>query len=287
MDGYAEYGNLLRGAIQQQSIKQAQAENAFKEKLAETEREKNMISTATEGLGAAFATPAISSGIKAVSKNVAGKVVRAIENTLKPSEEPPELTPEDPAETARTQAANDLGGAGERDFIETGTELPEVQDAPEAETSFSGGQISTTDEGVADLMRQRGRFELRDDIVEQRERPVGEGDGSTETANASGEAEQAASSATADAAEGATTTAAEGGLEAGAEAASATATAAEAGIDASLLADPLTAVFGLIFGGIIAAAGIGGAESIKNPSIPKPPPIANVSTQFGIGGRNS
>jgi len=57
----------------------------------------------------------------------------------------------------------------------------------------------------------------------------------------------------------------------------------ETGIDLALLADPFTALFGLIAGIGTIVGGIEGAESHKNPTVPKPPPMANVSTQFGIG----
>jgi hypothetical protein len=261
MDGYGAYAEMLRGAVAQQAVKQREAMDAFQGKLADTERLKSIIETSTEGVGAAFSTPALGQGVKAISKVIAGKVVKRIEDKLRPKPIEPEPTEEDIAQSTRTQAAEDLGGAGERNFVESGEELQQMGELPE--------QIEAQEESS---------------------RPVGEGEGSSETANASGDAEQAAQSATEATAEGASSTAAEGGLEAGAAAATELetgATATEIGLDATLLADPLTALFGLILGGVIAAAGIGGADSVKNPSVPKTPTIANVSTQFGIGNNGS
>jgi len=47
--------------------------------------------------------------------------------------------------------------------------------------------------------------------------------------------------------------------------------------------DPITAIFGAILGIGTLIAGAAGANSIKNPSIPKLPPVSQVATQFGIG----
>ena len=46
--------------------------------------------------------------------------------------------------------------------------------------------------------------------------------------------------------------------------------------------DPLTAVFGLILGIGSLVGGMEGANSIKNPPIPKMPPMAQSSVQFGF-----
>jgi len=82
----------------------------------------------------------------------------------------------------------------------------------------------------------------------------------------------------------ATTTATETGLQTTEEASAAAAEeTAELTADSVLMDNPFTFLIGLIaFAGILGGT-MGGAESIKNPTVPKPPPIANVSTQFGIG----
>ena len=241
-----------------------------------------------------------------VAKKVAGKVVSAIQRRLTPQEQAPEAEEEaEPIEEARTEATTDLGGAGEetsafageaeQSLGEVGTSIQDlILGAPESMTQIDflsalrqravGDQL----EPMRQLMRERSQQEGTTEEETPEEDPVGAGEGSTETANAADETQQAASSASADAAEGETSTAAEGGLEGGEAAAEVGGeTAAEVGIDASLLADPLTAIFGLILGVGLAAAGIGGAESIKNPSLPKLPKIANVSTQYGIGGSST
>ncbi|MGI9556000.1 MAG: hypothetical protein ACR2M9_03985 [Cyanophyceae cyanobacterium] len=281
MDGYGAYAEQLRNAVASQAVQQRQVMDKFQGKLAETERVKNLIDTASESVGAVFTTPLIQKGVKKIGEKVAGKVVEKIENRLRPKPEEPEATPEEPAQAARTEAQNDLGGAGETDFVETGTELTDLS-PPTMEEALAEIRARPPPQGTTQEDLPEGAGEIQGEIS----RPMGAGEGSTETANAAGEAEQAASGAVEDAVEGATSTAADA-VTGAAEAASATATAAEVGIDAALLADPLTAIFGAILGIGIAAAGIGGADTIKNPSVPKTPQIANVSTQFGIGNNGS
>jgi len=287
MDGYAAYADLLRSAVAQQGTEQREAMEQFQEKLAGSGREKGLISTASEGFGAAFAVPAIQKGVKAVGKEIATRVLGEIKNKLKPPAVEPEEELGDAGDAARTQAANDLGGAGERGFVETGEELTTREVIPSQEEALAQIRARPPPQGTTGEDLPEGSGEIEGEIS----RPVGAGEGSGETANAAGEAEQAAQGATANAAGGAG--AAEGGIEGGAAGAAESAVpsvaplAAEGGIDLALLADPLTAIFGLIFGIGIAAAGIAGADSVKNPSVPKVPTIANVSSQFGIGNNGS
>lgn len=55
-------------------------------------------------------------------------------------------------------------------------------------------------------------------------------------------------------------------------------------IAASIFADldPFTAIFGLIFGIGSLIGGIEGANSVKTPPVPKPPPMVQSSVQFGL-----
>jgi hypothetical protein len=280
MDGYAAYSEMLRDAVAQQGLKQRQVMDKFQEKLADTERVKQLIDTATEGVGAALGTPAIGMGVKAVTKKAVGLVADAIGKPQVTREvgEPAEPTEAEQYQSnlgqpART-APSDYGGTE----LQTREVIPSQEEAIEQSRALQAQQPRITQEDLPE-----GAGEVRDEMS----RPVGEGEGSSEATNAAGEAEQSAQSATDAATSG---TAAEGaGLDAGeaaADAASA-ATAADVGVEAGLLSDPLTAIFGLIFGIVTAVAGAEGAASIKNPSVPKIPAIANVSTQFGIGNNGS
>jgi hypothetical protein len=290
MDGYAAYSEMLRDAVAQQGLKQRQVMDKFQEKLADTERVKQLIDTATEGVGAALGTPAIGMGVKAVTKKAVGLVSDAIGKPEISRQAGEEATPTEEeqyqsnlGQPART-APEDYGGTPLEDLgPEVQTRLPPTQEqAIQQSRELQAQQRAPTQEDVP---------EGAGDIQGEMGRPVGGGEGSSEGANAAGDAEQSAQSATDAATSG---TAAEGaGLDAGAEAggaaadAAAGATAADVGVEAGLLSDPLTAIFGLIFGIVTAVAGAEGAASIKNPSVPKIPTIANVSTQFGIGNNGS
>lgn len=286
MDGYAAYTEMLRDAVAQQGLKQRQVMDKFQEKLADTERVKQLIDTATEGVGAALGTPAIGMGVKAVAKKAIGlaadaigkpQVTRQVGEEATPTEEEQYQT--NLGQPART-APSDYGGTPLEDLgPEVQTRLPPTQEqAIEQSRALQAQQRAPTQEDLPE-----GAGEVRGEMS----RPVGEGEGSSEGTNAAGEAEQSAQSATDAATSG---TAADGaGLDAaeGAADAADAATAVDAGVEAGLLSDPFTAIFGLIFGIVTAVAGAEGAASIKNPSIPKIPTIANVSTQFGIGNNGS
>jgi hypothetical protein len=103
--------------------------------------------------------------------------------------------------------------------------------------------------------------------------------GATDSAGAEGGIGEGATEATTDAvAESANAAGTLGGAAAGAEAPALA--GAEAGLDAL---GPVGWLVGLFLGIGTLVGGIEGANSVKNPSVPKPPHMASVATQFGIG----
>ncbi len=95
--------------------------------------------------------------------------------------------------------------------------------------------------------------------------------GATDSTGAEGGISEGAEQATTDAV-------ADAAGDAGAEAAGIG--AAEVGLDAL---GPVGWLVGLFLGVSTLVGGIAGADSVKNPSVPKPPHMASVATQFGIG----
>jgi hypothetical protein len=164
-------------------------------------------------------------------------------------------------------------------------------DNTDLETAF-GDKINTTDTDTAEMLAEHGREQLGG--PDYRENFNGEQQQTPATQAQEGSAADtttADSSAATDATSG-------GGLDAGGGAGAAegdlvptqvgeslgVGEGLEVGADVGLLADPLTFLFGLILGvGTIVGGIEGGKSAVKNPAVPKPPPIANVSTQFGIG----
>lgn len=255
MDGYIQYQSLLNNSLQDAQAKTQEAQAKYESKLGAVEQIRATIERATEGVGDIFLVSPAEQIAKGVSKKLGDTVS---DYSRKYFSQVSRDAGSGEIETSTEQSAQEALGQGGSIGEEMGQELSSYGEQ-EAETSF--GRTTLTREGQGEVRGQTDETSFG-----------GEGEAGQEATASNVTAES--SSAVTDAGEATGEAVAEGGAELG----------VEAGAEAALLADPLTAIFGLILGiGTIVGGIEGGNSAVKNPSVPKPSPIANVSTQFGIG----
>ena len=188
------------------------------------------------------------------------------------------------------ELVNPSAETGSSQLAETsfGTEAFTTTTDPVYQQSLLDAQsVAPTDEELIQQGVPRGVLDLRAGSGRSNV-DVANGQASSETADATASTEgDAVNSASSNAV---SSTAESAGIEAGETAGEtageiAGATAGETAVDvagASLMDNPFTFFIGLamMIGGIV--GGVEGSRSVKQPTTPKPPPIANVSTQFGM-----
>lgn len=319
MENIFEYRNLLNSAITDYNDKSQTALNEYSSKLLENEGVKRAIEQITEPIGDLFLVNPVEKGVKFLGKKAGEYIKSKIDPKPQTSEN---LNPESQGRTVEFEnpvydPENVVEPVEQSIAPETTSDvrLVSLGDALQDRNLFNRytrenyPEVAGTDENI-----ENARNELRENMndldLEQTSfvstGPAGEPEpapGSSsnrigqllrenvegnppapQTENAASDAVSNNSSAVADASSSAESS----GLSSAGDvlkplAEVAPEVAPEVGLDLSLLADPLTAIFGLIAGIGTIVGGIEGAESHKNPSVPKPPPMANVSTQFGIG----
>ncbi len=295
MQGYQNYSNLLGNAIASHNAKVQEQSNKFATKLSENESLQKLIEVPTDTVGGLILGKPISIAGKEIvgklkgiakkkGKELAEKAISKIKEKVGGEEEggeegiesteaeseglentvtfnnpvyDPESFPESNAEWLQRSANETTPAEGE---------LAEGANAASAQAStVSSG--SATDAGAS------ASASLEDAGVSAGEQAISTGASAVEgaVANAGASVGEAIGGGA-----GASIGEAIGGGAGG--------LAAEAGADAGLaFLGPLGWIImaGLGIGTIV--GGVEGAMSHKNPTIPKPPPMANVSTQFGVG----
>lgn len=288
MEGYAEYQQLLNSSIQDAQSKGFEAQSKYEGALGAAEQVRATIDRATEGVGDIFLVKPseqllstikgkVSDAVSSYSRKHFTKVSRQQGETASENDVSPDVEAQQSLGQSPQEGAYEEEGTQMRTYFNDNTQL---------ETAF-GDKINTTDTDTAEMLAEHGREQLGG--PDYRENFNGEQQQTPATQAQEGSAADtttADSSAATDATSG-------GGLDAGGAAGAAEGEVGESlgvgeglevGADVGLLADPLTFLFGLILGvGTIVGGIEGGKSAVKNPAVPKPPPIANVSTQFGIG----
>jgi hypothetical protein len=283
MNGYAEYQQLLNSSIQDAQAKDFEKQSAYEGLLNKAEQVRGAIDKATEGVGDLFLVkPA-----EQLLQTIKGKAEQSIldytrKHFTKVSRQQGETASENDV-SPDVQAQRALGQSPQEGaYEEEGQQMRTYfNDNTQLETSF-GRNINTTDEDTAQMLMERGREQVGGAELtgEQQATPATQAqEGSAaQTTTESSSAATDAGSAGADVGDVAGQTATQIGEKLG------VGEGLEIGADAGLLADPLTFLFGLILGvGTIVGGIEGGKSAVKNPAVPKPTAIANVSTQFGIG----
>lgn len=286
MDGYAEYQNLLSNAMNDYNAKVSNAKETYATKLASVDAVRDQIEKATDTIGGIMLTEPLTEGAKKLltsagreelSKGLS-KIADKVSEKLRPyTQQPSEVqrSTGEPAEpTVEEQYQSTLGEVrtGASDY--GGTPLQEL--APTERTAIP--RPPTQEEALAEIRSRPPRINTPDDV------PSGGGEvgaGSTGN-NVSRDVAQTGQDAVVDDAANVTKDVATTAENLGADAAGDALDAAGAALDL----DPFTAIFGLLLGGIGAiVGGVEGANSIKNPTLPKLPPLANTSVQMGVGGQ--
>jgi hypothetical protein len=263
MEGMQEYQQLLANSMNEYNSKVSNAKEEYQTKLASVDAVKDQIEKATDTLGGIMITDPITQLIKkGVTKTGREEIVKGgseilnrVGEKLKPyTQQPTQVdsgsgTAPTTEEQEYAQRLSTQGQEGTSEAIEM-----ETRGVPaEAETSF-GAEVASSDPATSEIIRQSGSQEAGMEATQSGQDAVVEN------------ADQVAS-------------------DVGSAADSAGVDAVE-GIAGALDLDPFTAFLGLLIGGVGAiVGGVEGANSIKNPAIPKPPPLANTSVQLGVGGR--
>jgi hypothetical protein len=256
MEQYLQYQQLLSKNIAEQEEEAQALKERFEGKLAETDEQKALIERTTDAIGGLFMVKP-SEALAKVSGRLAEKGVQQVKDFVGKG-----------VEELKTKVTRG---------IEPSTEAPETQPTETELTTISEPEETMN---IQDLIMEQDP-EISDPTEGMSAQQTRRTDG-TETQEGEGgqtlqEAEQSGQEATTNATGESTTEATseavgDAGLDSGLE---------EAG---SILADidPVTAIFGLLFGIGSLVGGMEGANSIKNPPVPKIPPMAQSSVQFGF-----
>lgn len=283
MDGYAEYQNLLANAMNDYNAKVSNAKETYATKLASVDAVRDQIEKATDTIGGIMLTEPLTEGAKKLltsagreelSKGLS-KIADKVSEKLKPyTQQPAEVqrSTGEPAEpTIEEQYQSTLGE------VRTGAPTESIPLDELAPTQVTPPP-PTQEEALAEIRSRPPRINTPDDV------PSGGGEvgeGATGN-NVSRDVAQTGQDAVVDDAANVTQDVAGAAEKVGADAAGDALDAAGAALDL----DPFTAIFGLLLGGIGAiVGGVEGANSIKNPTLPKLPPLANTSVQMGVGGQ--
>lgn len=280
MDGMGEYQNLLARAMNEYNSRVSNAKEEYATKLASVDAVRDNIEKATDTIGGIMITEPLTEGAKKLLTSAGREEIRSglnkiadkVASKLKPyTQQPTEVdagtggTPEASAEEEAQQA---LGGQ-ERGMAEEagGTPMEDLglrlEDLPFPEAGLPGGL--PPNRAYAQASQEAGHSSG----------DVGAGEGGNAVSD---DVAQTAQDAVVDDAATAATEGASDAVGAG------VGDALEA-VSGALDLDPFTALFGLLLGGVGAiVGGIEGANSIKNPSLPKVQAIANTSVQMGVGG---
>ena len=295
MDNYFGYKNLLESSINAYESKVSDANSKFQSGLMEVQGVKRLIEQTTQPIGDLF----LAGPLKDVAKGVIKKAAGFLTDKINPAPQTAETVSKDvEMKTINTEEGGPGGDLPEGDPLEELSDFKAPVNPFAGNTDLPAGMDSEAIElfgrpkGVGDATEwlNKAATEAKappaaaqtEEQVELNERSSLEQTAKT----AQTDAENAAKAKTSGDGEG------EGGEGDGEEALDgeeavddtlATTDAVDATVETALLADPFTALFGLILGIGTIVGGIEGAESHKNPSIPKIPPIANVATQFGVG----
>lgn len=287
MDGYLKYQNLLSSALQEQAAAGTKARTTFQTAVEETEGKKAEIDRFTElgeaPLVAKFSEKIVGTagkGLDSLTGGAVSKVKDLVNNKIKQT-----------VTNAKNQLTKSTQPKVEADAEEP-IEMQEMSSPTSVETA------PTQEEALAEIRSRAQRITTQEDLpegsgeiqpgatannvseaTESQSQPIS---GTTNADASNGQAVGPDADAMADASADASSNAVANtgsslteGLSAG----------ADAGLDtggAALLDDPFTFIVGLA---MLIGGAVGGAEasrSVKTPSPPKPPPIANVSTQFGF-----
>ena len=283
MDGYAEYQNLLANAMNDYNAKVSNAKETYATKLASVDAVRDQIEKATDTIGGIMLTEPLTEGAKKLltsagreelSKGLS-KIADKVSEKLKPyTQQPAEVqrSKGEPAEpTIEEQYQSTLGE------VRTGAPTESIPLDELAPTQVTPPP-PTQEEALAEIRSRPPRINTPEDV------PSGGGEvgeGATGN-NVSRDVAQMGQDAVVDDAANVTQDVAGAAEKVGADAAGDALDAAGAALDL----DPFTAIFGLLLGGIGAiVGGVEGANSIKNPTLPKLPPLANTSVQMGVGGQ--
>ena len=267
MEQYLQYQQLLSNNIAQQEEEAQGLREKFETLLSRTQGEKAGIERATDAIGGLF----MIKPSEALAK-VSGRLVKAgvekgkdfigkgIQDLAERATQLKEPITEKLTEVLRSIAPKSEPTQTEMTTIREPQETMRVQDLimeqdPETTDPTEGMQTQQT--RTTDPTEPQEGEGMQ--TVQEAEQSAQEA-----TVNVSGEAESAV--------KGTTDAVADANLDAGLE------------TGGELLADldPLTAIAGLIFGVVSLVGGMEGANSIKNPPVPKIPAMAQSSVQFGF-----
>ena len=286
MDNYFGYKNLLQSSLNSYDSKVSNANSKFQSALLENQGVKRLIEQTTQPIGDILLT----GPLKDITKGVAKKAVDFLNDKINPQPQTGETVGKD----VELKTINTEEGEPSPDLPETNP-VQELSNFTEPENMF-GNSINDLPAGMSSQEMELFGKPKSEDPSEwlnktadeaKENQPVSQTEDEVQL-NEKASLEQTAknSSSATDAENAAKTSGEAAGEEGGEVAAEGGELAAEGGelaADTALLADPLTAIFGLILGVGTIVGGIEGADSVKSPSLPKLPHIANVATQFGIG----
>ncbi len=302
MEGSFEYRNLLSNVMTDYNNEVSEAKEKFEAKNAIVEGVKASIERATDIPAGIFLTKPLESGVKYITgkepgtfvkegvergvKKVSDIIKSKLERTRPPvtEAEPRDVTFENPLYEGPTEAPEittfepRMTSAFDTPLLDT---LPEEEVTSRLIEAGGISQARAAQAGVMDQLAPMREMMQRD--------PRGQAQPEADTqANAQATTQSDSAGATDSAGS-------EGGIGGGAEEATTDAVAAageDAGVEAGAVAGaevgldalgPVGWIVGLFLGIGTLVGGIEGADSVKNPSVPKPPHMASVATQFGIG----
>ena len=283
MDNYFGYKNLLQSSLDSYDSKVSNANSKFQSAILENQGVKRLIEQTTQPIGDILLT----GPLKDITKGVTKKAVDFLNDKINPEPQ----TGETVSQEVELKTINSEEGAPSPDLPETNP-AQELSNFTEPENMF-GNSINDLPGGMSSQEMELFGKPKSEDPSEwlnktadeaKENQPVSQTEDQVEL-NEKASLEQTAknSSSATDAENAAKTSGEELGEEGGEVGGELAAEGGELAADTALLADPLTAIFGLILGVSTLVGGIEGAESVKSPSLPKLPHIANVSTQFGLG----
>ena len=283
MDNYFGYKNLLQSSLDSYDSKVSNANSKFQSAILENQGVKRLIEQTTQPIGDILLT----GPLKDITKGVTKKAVDFLNDKINPEPQ----TGETVSQEVELKTINSEEGAPSPDLPETNP-AQELSNFTEPENMF-GNSINDLPGGMSSQEMELFGKPKSEDPSEwlnktadeaKENQPVSQTQDQVEL-NEKASLEQTAknSSSATDAENAAKTSGEELGEEGGEVGGELAAEGGELAADTALLADPLTAIFGLILGVSTLVGGIEGAESVKSPSLPKLPHIANVSTQFGLG----
>ena len=287
MDNYFGYKNLLQSSLDSYDAKVSNANSKFQSSLMENQGVKRLIEQTTQPIGDILLT----GPLKDITKGVGKKAVNFLNEKFNPKPQ----TGETVSKEVELKTINSEEGAPSPDLPETNP-AQELSNFTEPENMF-GNSINDLPGGMSSQeMELFGKPKSEDpsdwlnktaDEAKENQ-PVSQTEDQVELNEKASLEQTAKNSSSATDAENAAKTSGEelgeeGGEVGGEVGGELAAEGGELAAETALLADPLTAIFGLILGVGTIVGGIEGADSVKSPSIPKLPHIANVATQFGIG----